>query len=157
MPQFYKSELDQCLAVADIVVCNEAEARAWAVAEGLQTDDVLAISHALANFRKVSPAKPRISIITQGARSTVVCATYWDNPQVSHQKHHKLRSLRSNGASKVYPVHPVDESQIVDTNGAGDAFVGGFLAAYVLGKHIDVSIDVAHKMGAMTVQMVRSF
>ncbi|VDB99563.1 unnamed protein product [Peniophora sp. CBMAI 1063] len=135
VPQFYKSELDQCMAVADVVVCNEAEARAWAVAEGVQTGDVLIIARALASFRKTNTARPRTAIITQGARSTVVYSSDWDEP-------------------KVYPVHPVEESQIVDTNGAGDAFLGGFLAAYVLGKHIDICIDVAHKMGAMTVQMV---
>ncbi|KZV69606.1 adenosine kinase [Peniophora sp. CONT] len=135
VPQFYKSELDRCLAVADIVVCNEAEARAWALAEGLQTDDVLVIVRALASFRKANVARSRLAIITQGARSTVVFSSNWEEPNI-------------------YPVPPVEESQIIDTNGAGDAFVGGFLAAYALGKHIDLCIDVAHKLGSMTVQMV---
>lgn len=38
-----------------------------------------------------------------------------------------------------YPVEPLEASAIVDTNGAGDAFVGGFLAQLVLNKPIEVS------------------
>lgn len=30
------------------------------------------------------------------------------------------------------PVNPIDKSLIVDTNGAGDAFVAGLLAGYVI-------------------------
>jgi adenosine kinase len=50
-------------------------------------------------------------------------------------------------------VNKVDK--IIDTNGAGDAFAGGFLGAYVAGKTIDESVDAGHKMGAMCVQQVR--
>ena len=35
-----------------------------------------------------------------------------------------------------YPVPPLEKDDIVDTNGAGDAFVGGFLSELALGKTI---------------------
>jgi adenosine kinase len=35
------------------------------------------------------------------------------------------------GELKEFPVPLVPRERIVDTNGAGDAFVGGFLAQYV--------------------------
>jgi adenosine kinase len=54
---------------------------------------------------------------------------------------------------KIYPVHKVDT--IIDTNGAGDAFAGGFLGAFVAGKSIDESVEAGHKLGAMCVQQVR--
>ena len=38
------------------------------------------------------------------------------------------------GNVKSFPVEPLEKSDIVDTNGAGDAFVGGFLAQWVLGN-----------------------
>jgi len=35
----------------------------------------------------------------------------------------------------------IPDDRIVDTNGAGDAFVGGFLAQYIQGKSIAESIE----------------
>jgi adenosine kinase len=52
-------------------------------------------------------------------------------------------------------VNPLQDKQIVDTNGAGDAFAGGFLGALVSGKSIDEAVLAGHKLGAMCVQLVR--
>jgi adenosine kinase len=57
-----------------------------------------------------------VQVITQGKEPTVVA---------------------KDGAVTQYPVPVVDPSEIVDTNGAGDAFVGGFLAAFIKGKDIE--------------------
>ena len=38
------------------------------------------------------------------------------------------------GNVKSFPVEALEKADIVDTNGAGDAFVGGFLAQWVLGN-----------------------
>lgn len=42
----------------------------------------------------------------------------------------------------------------MDTNGAGDAFAGGFLGGIVMGKSLDASIDIGHKLGQMCVGQV---
>lgn len=34
----------------------------------------------------------------------------------------------------------MEKEEIVDTNGAGDAFVGGFIAQLVMGKSLDVCV-----------------
>lgn len=60
-------------------------------------------------------------------------------------------------APKVYPVSALSDSQIVDTNGAGDAFAGGFMGALVSGKSIDECVEVGHRLGAMCVQQVWLF
>lgn len=60
-------------------------------------------------------SKPRIAIITQGADATIVCV----GDEVTE-----------------YPVTPINKDEIVDANGAGDAFVGGFLAKFNEGKDI---------------------
>ena len=38
------------------------------------------------------------------------------------------------------PVPAIDEEEIVDTTGAGDAVVGGFLAAQFLGESLEESL-----------------
>lgn len=42
----------------------------------------------------------------------------------------------------------------MDTNGAGDAFAGGFIGAYVLGKNIDDCVLAGHALASMCVQQV---
>ena len=138
--QFFKAQVDQILPYCDIVIANEAEAEAWAEASG-QPDkkDLPAIARALALSPKANPSRPRIVIFTHGAESTiVVSANDLENP-------------------KTYAVHTLSNEQIIDTNGAGDSFAGGFIGAYVSGKSLDESIEAGHKMGAMNVQLVRTF
>jgi len=67
----------------------------------------------IAAMPKVNEAKPRKVLITQGSQPTIFV---------------------ENGVVTEFPVLPIAPEQIVDTNGAGDAFVGGFLAALVNGK-----------------------
>ncbi|KAI0683418.1 hypothetical protein BC835DRAFT_1470554 [Cytidiella melzeri] len=136
IPQFFGAQLQQILPYTDIVICNETEAAAWASATGLAQTDLDAIAKALAAQPKANAARPRIVIITHGAESTVVVtANDVEN-------------------AKVYPVRALSDSEIVDTNGAGDAFAGGFIGAYVSGKSLEESVEAGHKMGAMCVQLV---
>lgn len=70
-------------------------------------------------------------MITQGADSTVVA--------------------EGAEAPKTFAVPKMDSSAIVDTNGAGDAFAGGYLGALVLGKNTAESVDIGHKMGQICI------
>ena len=120
-----------------MVIGNESEAEAWADASGQpDKDDLQAIARAIALTSKANPSRPRTVIITQGAGSTTVV------------------TAGENITPKIYPVQALPEDAIVDTNGAGDAFAGGVLAALVSGKSIDETIEIGHKMGAMCVQLV---
>merc|ERR1712117_476158 len=47
---------------------------------------------------------------------------------------------KENGSVVEFPAEKLPASKIVDTNGAGDAFVGGFLAQYVLGKDLRTAV-----------------
>ncbi len=42
---------------------------------------------------------------------------------------------------KEYSTRPLYAKEIVDTNGAGDSFVGGFLSQYVLKKPIGICFN----------------
>jgi len=119
----------------DIIIGNDDEARAWASTKNLPADtDVKAIAKALALEPKSNPSHPRYVIFTQGSKETI------------------LVSSAEPDSPKVYPVNKVDN--IVDTNGAGDAFAGGFLGAFVAGKSIDESVEAGHKLGSMCVQQI---
>lgn len=76
-------------------------------------------------------------MITNGSESTIVAS-----------------SAPGSAAVKVFPVAKLPSEQIVDTNGAGDCFAGGFLGATVLGKGLDEAISIGHKLGAMCVGQV---
>ncbi|QRV96693.1 PfkB family carbohydrate kinase [Ceratobasidium sp. AG-Ba] len=135
--QFFGAQLQQILPYVDLLIGNESEAAAWAGANGLPTDAPLStIAKTLANLPQANPAHPRTVVITSGADSTVVAKSGEESEP------------------KVYPVAALPSSAIVDTNGAGDMFAGGFLGATLLGKTVDEAVEVGHKLGAMCVGQI---
>lgn len=56
--------------------------------------------------------------------------------------------------AKEFAVKPVSVTDIVDTNGAGDSFAGGFIGALVLGKSVDEAVNIGHQLGAMCITQV---
>jgi adenosine kinase len=98
-----------------------------------QTKDISEIAKKLAASPK-SNSTPRIVVITQGSSSTIVATS-------------------DSSSTETYPVEALEKEKIVDTNGAGDAFAGGFLGARALGKDVKESVEVGHKMGRMNVQL----
>ncbi|KAH9948212.1 Ribokinase-like protein [Amylocystis lapponica] len=137
IPQFFAVQLQQIIPYCDIIIGNEAEAEAWASASGHpDKTNLAAVATAIASLPKANPSRPRLVIITQGPKSTtVVSSAELDSP-------------------KVFDVHPLKDEDIVDTNGAGDAFAGGFLGAFISGKSIEECVEAGHKMGSMCVQQV---
>lgn len=120
----------------DILFGNESEAESWANANGLANPtDLPSVALALAKLPKSNASRPRTVVITSGAEATVVATS--DSEQTT-----------------TYPVNKLSDEQIVDTNGAGDAFAGGFMGAYVLGKDVAKCVEVGHKLGAMCVGQV---
>jgi len=109
--QFFSDPQSKVLACADYVFGNESEAEAWAGKAGLEDKSPLSAAKAIAKLPKTSKG-PRTVVITQGSEPTLVV--------VGEEEHS-------------FPVPPLDKSLILDTNGAGDAFAGGFLSQVVLG------------------------
>jgi len=117
--QFFKDQLKAVLPFADIVFGNETEAATYAEENKLGTADVGEIAKSIAMLPKENGSKSRLVVITQGSDPVVV---------VEHGKVLK------------FEVEKLASGKIVDTNGAGDAFVGGFLAQYVQDKPLDVAV-----------------
>ena len=168
IPQFFKVQLEQLLPYVDILIGNESEAEAYATGQGMavgsffetlhscnspinltslqQDSSISQIASAIANLPKSNASRPRLVVITQGSESTLVAS--------SSASLSKCNIHPDEANPKTYPVPKLSDDQIVDTNGAGDAFAGGFLAAHALGKDLNECIEVGHKMGQMCVGQV---
>lgn len=86
----------------------------------MQTKSVPEITQLLADQ---TSKRPRTVVITQGAEDVLVAFT------------NKPADFRR------FKVALLPEAEIVDTNGAGDSFVGGFLAYKALGKPLDECVS----------------
>lgn len=102
----------------------------------LQDDDLAKIATQIAVIPKINASRPRTVVITNGSEATIVA------------------SSAPGSSVKVFPVAKLSSDEIVDTNGAGDCFAGGFIGATVLGKGLDEAISIGHKLGAMCVGQV---
>lgn len=118
------------LANCSIVFGNESEAAAFAEAHGWAEKDIPAIAVKIAE-----------TLTQPGAR---VCITQGSEPTVL--------ATKGDPAARVYPVPPVPKAEIVDTNGAGDAFVGGFLASLVQKKPEDVCVAAGNHAAGIIIR-----
>merc|ERR1711934_676742 len=112
----FKAVLVEMISYTDFLFCNETEAATWAETEGWETSDVAFIATRLSLIPPVKGKGKRTVVITQGKDPTIVAV---------------------NGFTKEYAITPLPKEKLVDTNGAGDAYVGGFLAALSKGKPVE--------------------
>ena len=138
--KFFWNPLAEVLKYADVVFCNDAEAAVVGEVNNWGSDlDVIA--EKLAHLPLAEGKKSRISVITAGPESTIV----YFNEKIYHFAPIKLR-----------------DEQIVDTNGAGDSFTGGFISQYLYhGMDKDLTeetlkrcIDAAHYAASKAISVV---
>jgi adenosine kinase len=72
----------------------------------------------------------------------MVCITQGDKPVV----------LAIGDNTKEYPVPAIEPERILDTNGAGDSFVGGFLSQYVQDEDLDKCVDCGIWVSELVIQ-----
>jgi len=113
IPTVFKEQLLKVFPYVQIVFTNEDEVRAFAKANDIKSENMKDLAIKISKLKPSLTKKPRTVIITQGCDPVIVATA--DN--VSE-----------------YPVAKIEKEKIVDTNGAGDAFVGGFLSQFVNGK-----------------------
>ncbi|KAJ1992004.1 hypothetical protein H4R33_001162 [Dimargaris cristalligena] len=141
-PQFYKSQWTEIMPYVDILFGNETEAAAWSTHFGYQTEEVAQIAHRIANLPKLNSSKPRQVVITQGKGSTLLAI----------QQVPAATEPEASFKVEIFPVTPVAQSEIVDTNGAGDAFVAGFISQYVQGKPVAKCVGCGHWLAAQVIR-----
>jgi len=125
--QFFKEQQMKAFPYVDILFGNETEAATFGKEQNLGVTSVREIALKAAALPKVNSARSRLVIFTQGEDEIIAV---------------------QDGEVRTFPVGKVDT--VLDTNGAGDAFVGGFLAQYTQGKPLEVCI----KCGIYAAQVV---
>lgn len=121
-------ELVKVMKYVDILFGNDDEALAYAEFRKWNTSSVEEIAKKIAVGEKARKDIGRLVIITQGDRPIIV-VNQSDGGQLD---------------LKHYPCEQIPDSEMVDTNGAGDAFAGGFLSQYLQ----DMPMDFCIKMGS---------
>ncbi|CAH1113421.1 unnamed protein product [Psylliodes chrysocephalus] len=116
----YKDALLEFMPYFDVVFGNKSEIEAFAEALQIKSSNIDKIIVDLAKWPKIIGTKPRIIVLTQG-----------ENPVIVGIEDTILK----------FPIAKIEDEAIVDTNGAGDAFVGGFLAQYIQGKDLEVCVN----------------
>ncbi|KAA0184884.1 hypothetical protein HAZT_HAZT000360 [Hyalella azteca] len=114
--EFYKEPMMQAFPYIDIIFGNETEAAKFNEVQGLGATSVTDIALKIAALPKLNTKRSRVVIITQGADAVISVV---------------------DGVAREHPVQRLTDEQLIDTNGAGDAFVGGYLAELVSGKGVE--------------------
>lgn len=133
IPQFFKDVVDASAPYWDYIIGNETEAAAYAESHALPSKEPKDVARHLADLPKENGQRKRVAIITQGTDPTLV-------------------AVQGEDGIKEFPVHAIEPSKINDTNGAGDAFAGGFLAGLVQGKPLEASIDMGQWLAKLSIQ-----
>jgi adenosine kinase len=100
------------------------------------------IATTISNLPKKNENRKRIVIITQGADPVIVAIGKQSHLLLDRNKNSiNLTTQLKGDEIREFPVPKIPSEQIIDTNGAGDAFVGGFLAQFVKDEGLDKCID----------------
>uniref|UniRef100_A0A8C2X947 Adenosine kinase n=1 Tax=Cyclopterus lumpus TaxID=8103 RepID=A0A8C2X947_CYCLU len=135
--QFFKEPLMKVMPYVDILFGNETCYTRFSSSQGLtgplRTDDIAEIAKKTQNLPKENTKRQRVVVFTQGKDDTV--ATVGEKVTM-------------------FPVLDIDQNDIVDTNGAGDAFVGGFLSALVQEHVLEECIRAGHYAANVIIRRV---
>eukprot|EP00485_Elphidium_margaritaceum_P002298 CAMPEP_0202686208 /NCGR_PEP_ID=MMETSP1385-20130828/2016_1 /ASSEMBLY_ACC=CAM_ASM_000861 /TAXON_ID=933848 /ORGANISM="Elphidium margaritaceum" /LENGTH=366 /DNA_ID=CAMNT_0049340739 /DNA_START=40 /DNA_END=1140 /DNA_ORIENTATION=+ len=126
----FKDQLLSVLPFVQVLFTNEDEAKAFAEANKIQFGSMSELAVQISKL-KCELKKARTVIITQGSDPVIVAT----NDQV-----------------KEYAVEKIPKEKIVDLNGAGDAFVGGFLSQYVNGADEAVCVSAGNYAAQYVIQ-----
>ena len=138
----FTNDIEKLCEYADIIFANEAEALLFCKLLNFksgnnETIEDIAIQ-LCKNIPKKNKNKKRIVVVTCGPHPAYCC-----------QYDHLKQEVTFKGSFEVKDVPPED---IVDTNGAGDSFAGGFLSQFVKGKDLDKCMKAGHWAAAVIIK-----
>jgi adenosine kinase len=124
---------------ADFIFANEEEGEAFAIKLGAKAglsnkENAELIHHSL------DKDEGRVLVLSHGPNPTVVST--WNYDKKSFKEYFEE------------PVYPIDKSKIEDTNGCGDALVGGFLCEYIKGSDLKKCIKAGQYASYEVIQQI---
>jgi len=128
--QFFQDQMAAALPYCDFVFGNESEATTFGEVKGWG-NDIGQVALKIAALPKASGTRPRIVVITQGPNPTYVACQ---------------------GKVMTFPVEPLPNELLVDTNGAGDSFCGGFIAHMIKGEPLSDCVRAGHWAARTVIQ-----
>ena len=138
----YTADISKLCEYADIIFANHSEAIAFCKFLNLkieQNETVADIAEILCkNIQKLNKNKKRIVVITCGPQPAACCEFDFINNKTTFKD--------------TFAVHDVPPEKIVDTNGAGDSFAGGFLSQLVKHKDLRKCMDAGHWAASVIIQ-----
>ncbi len=121
----YTQDISKLCEYADIIFANAQEALLFCQILDFKTtgtpEDLA--EQLCKRINKINKNKKRIVVVTSGPLPAACC-----------EYDHKLKKVTFCDS---FPVKNVSVENIVDTNGAGDSFAGGFLSQLMKGKSLD--------------------
>ena len=137
----FTKDIEKLCQHADIIFANRAEATHFCQKLNFKIDcqNIEDVALKLCkNIPKINKTKKRIVVVTNGA-----------NPAACCQYDHETDKIMFIGS---FDVKDVPQENIVDTNGAGDSFAGGFLSQLVKGKKLEECMKAGHWAASIIIQ-----
>ncbi|XP_008579868.1 PREDICTED: adenosine kinase, partial [Galeopterus variegatus] len=129
--QFYKEPLMKVMPYVDVLFGNETEAATFAREQGFETEDIKEIAKKAQALPKMNSKRQRVVVFTQGRYDTI---------------------MATGSEVTAFAVLDQNQEEIIDTNGAGDAFVGGFLSQLVSDKPLTECIRGGHYAASIIIR-----
>ena len=134
MVQTYYDRFIELANYCDLLIANKAELEELAQEKGKENKDLfIKISKKLAN-------KKRLFVVTDGKKGVIVAKYDYKRGTMDFI----LRGFPKS----------VNMEEIVDLNGAGDAFLGGFLSQYMLGKSFEACCKAGNDVAGIIIKNI---
>ena len=128
---FFTDQNLDLMSHIDVLFGNGDEYTELAKLMNMDASDLNVVALKVASLPKINSDKPRVVVITQGKAPTIIA---------------------TEGSVIEVPVKAIDPKIIKDTNGCGDAFVGGFLSQLVQGKPISECVRCGSYAAKVVIQ-----
>lgn len=137
MVEFHFDKVRKLAEDSDLIFCNEDEAASFVKMlgkEGKSDEENSRIIH------ENLPKKDRLLIVTCGKNPVIITEWNYDKNDFKINIHSEVKKI--------------SDDEIVDTNGCGDAFVGGFMSEYLKNSDIDVCAKAGNYASSVIIKNI---